>query len=146
MFEVQPTAYPEIGETRSEIKQLVHLWEFKQSVSSVYEGWEKELWKDVNTVDLEDQNKRLRKQLKEKGASYPAMKGWQVYRDIDDSMAVMTTVLPLVHDLHSDAIRARHWASLARICNVSCLGLPDLSCMVTCTSILPSSRHNVPTK
>ena len=136
LFEVQPTAYPEIGETRSEIKQLVHLWEFKHSVSSVYEGWEKELWEDVNTVDLEDQNKRLRKQLKEKGASYPAMKGWQVYRDIDDSMAVMTTVLPLVHDLHSNAIRARHWASLARICNVSCLGdcLTSL-CMVTCTSL-----------
>ena len=72
----------------------------------------------MNTVDLEDQNKRLRKQLKERGAAYPAMKGWQVYRDIDESMAVMATVLPLVHDLHSDAIRTRHWAALARICNV----------------------------
>ena len=125
LFELQPTTYPEIGETRSEIKQLIHLWEFKQSVSSVYEGWEKELWDKVNTIDLEDQNKRLRKELKDKGASYPAMKGWQVYRDIDDSMAIMATVLPLVHDLHSDAIRARHWAALARICNVKALNPAD---------------------
>jgi len=125
LFDLQPTSYPEIGETRSEIKQLIQLWKFKQSVSSVYEGWEKELWEDVNTVDLEDQNKRLRKQLKEKGASYPAMKGWQVYRDIDDSMAVMATVLPLVHDLHSDAIRARHWSALARICNAKTVDPSD---------------------
>lgn len=125
LFELQPTTYPEIGETRSEIKQLTQLWEFKQSVSSVYEGWEKELWGDVNAVDLEDQNKKLRKQLKEKGSSYPAMKGWQVYRDIDESMAVMATVLPLVLDLHSDAIRARHWAALARICNVKAVDPAD---------------------
>ena len=125
LFELQPTTYPEIGESRSEIKQLILLWKFKGSVSSVYEGWEKELWHVVNTVDLEDQNKRLRKQLKEMGSTNPAMKGWQVYRDIDDSMAVMATVLPLVNDLHADAIRARHWAALARVCNVKAVDPSD---------------------
>ena len=108
LFELQPTAYVEIGETRSEIKQLTLLWEFKQSVDDVFQAWRKELWADVNTVDLEDQNKQLRKQLKEKGNAYLAMKGWQVYRDIDESLAVMATVLPLVHDLHSESIRTRH--------------------------------------
>jgi dynein heavy chain len=125
LFELQPTVYPEVGETRSEIKQLIHLWEFKQSVNKVYEGWRKLLWKDVYTVDLEDQNKRLRKELKEKGNSYSSMKGWQVYRDIDELMVVMATVLPLVHDLHSDAIRARHWAALARVCNVKTVDPTD---------------------
>lgn len=125
LFELQPTVYPEVGETRSEIKQLIHLWEFKQSVNKVYEGWRKLLWKDVYTVDLEDQNKRLRKELKEKGNSYSSMKGWQVYRDIDELMVVMATVLPLVHDLHSDAIRARHWAALARVCNVKTVDPAD---------------------
>ena len=125
LFELQPTSYPEIGETRSEIKQLTGLWEYKQSVDVTYGGWEKELWSEVRSVDLEDQNKRLRKQLKERGASYPSMKGWQVYRDVDESMAVMATVLPLVHDLHSDAIRARHWAALARICNVRAVDPSD---------------------
>lgn len=119
LFELQPSSYPEIGETRNELKQLLNLWEFKERASSLMEGWEKEFWHNVNTIDLEDQNKRLRKQLSEKGSSYPAMKGWQVYKDIHESMTVMATVLPLVHDLHSDAIRARHWAALARVCNVN---------------------------
>ncbi|KAL7443397.1 hypothetical protein ACHAXH_005661 [Discostella pseudostelligera] len=119
LFELQPTSYPEIGETRSELKQLLHLWEFKESASTIMEGWERELWNNVNTVDLEDRNKRLRKQLSEKGTAYPVMKGWQVYKDIHESMAVMATVLPLVHDLHSNAIRSRHWAALARVCNIN---------------------------
>jgi len=114
LFELQPTIYPEIGESRSKIKQLILLWKFKGSVGSVHTGWEKEFWHVVNAVDLEDQNKRLRKQLKEMGSANPAMKGWQVYRDIDDSMAVMATGLPLVNDLHTDARRACHWAALAQ--------------------------------
>ena len=125
LFEVQPMSYPEIGETRSEIKQLINLWEFKQNTNKVYEGWRKALWKDVNTADLEDQNKRLRKELKEKGNSYASMKGWQVYKDIDESMAIMATVLPLVHDLHSNAMRQRHWAALARVCNVKAVDPSD---------------------
>ena len=125
LFELQPTTYPEIGETRSEIKQLILLWKFKVSVSSVYESWEKELWSVVNAIDLEEKNKRLRKQLKEMGAANLVMKGWQVYRDIDDSMTVMATVLPLVSDLHADAIRARHWAALARVCNVKAVEPSD---------------------
>jgi dynein heavy chain len=121
LFELQPMTYPEIGESRSEIKQLTLLWKFKEVVSSVHEGWGRELWCTVDAVDLEDQNKRLRKQLKEMGSANPAMKGWQVYRDIDDSMAVMATVLPLVNDLHADAIRERHWTALARVCNAKAI-------------------------
>eukprot|EP00804_Cyclotella_cryptica_P025500 CCRYP_012000-RA/>CCRYP_012000-RA protein AED:0.01 eAED:0.01 QI:1390/1/1/1/1/1/4/5322/2834 len=125
LFEVQPALYPEIGETRSEIKQLLNLWEFKQSVIKVYEGWRKALWTDVNTVNLEDQNKSLRKELREKGNSYTSMKGWQVYKDIDESMTIMATVLPLIHDLHSNAMRTRHWAALARVCNVKAVDPSD---------------------
>lgn len=27
-------------------------------------------------------------------------------------------ILPLINDLHSNAMRTRHWAALARVCNV----------------------------
>ena len=118
LFELQQTNYPEIGETRTEIKYLKDLWDFKAMVCHVYSSWKTTLWKNVNTDDLEDQNKKLRKQLKDQGNAFPVIKGWQVYRDIDDSMAVMSVSLPLINDLHSEAMRSRHWSALARICNV----------------------------
>lgn len=119
LFELPSTHFPEIGETRIEIEQLTILWNFKCDVNKVYEGWKKILWKDVNTNDLEDQNKRLRKKLREKGGAYPAMKSWEVYKDVDESMANMAIVLPLIFDLHSDSIRPRHWKQLAGVCNVN---------------------------
>ncbi|KAL7489135.1 hypothetical protein ACHAW6_014715 [Cyclotella cf. meneghiniana] len=141
LFEVQPTSYPEIGETRNEIKQLRILWQFKQNTNKVYEGWRKELWKDVNTVDLGDQNKCLRKELKEKGNSYASMKGWQVYKDIDETMATMDTVLPLIHDLHSNAMRPRHWAALARVCNVKAVDPSDPKFCLRDTLMLKLHTH-----
>ena len=117
-FELQQTNYPEIGETRTEMKQLKSLWDFKAMVSLIYLSWRALLWKNVDTEDLEEQNKQIRKQVKERGNFFPVIKGWQVYRDIDDVMTVMSIVLPLVNDLHLDAMKSRHWSSLARVCNI----------------------------
>jgi dynein heavy chain len=121
LFELQESSFCEIGETRSEIKILKHLWDFKAMVDLIYAGWRTMLWKDVNVDTLDDQNKKLRKQLKDYGNSFPSMKGWQVYRDIDDLTTVFSISLPLINELHSDAIRPRHWSALARICNVKAI-------------------------
>ena len=96
-------------------------------VSYIYDSWQTTLWKYVNTDDLEDQNKKLRKQLKERGNSFPAIKGWQVYRDIDESMSIISIALPLINDLHSEAMRARHWSALARVCNEKVVNPNDKS-------------------
>ena len=125
LFELQQSNYPEIGETRGEIKQLKSLWDFKGMVNLIYSDWRTTLWNVVNTDDLEHQNKKFRKQLKDRGNSFTAIKGWQVYRDIDEMMAVMSIVMPLVNDLHSEAMRSRHWFSLARVCNVKLVDPSD---------------------
>jgi len=118
LFELQHATYPEIGETRTEIFHLQILWDFKSMLSLEFKSWLSILWRDVDTDALEDKNKKLRKMLKEKGNSYQSMKGWQIYKDIEESLVIMSTELPLVADLHSNAMRPRHWSSLARVCNV----------------------------
>ena len=34
-------------------------------------------------------------------------------------------ILPLINDLHSNAMRTRHWAALARVCNVKTVDPTD---------------------
>ena len=125
LFELQQSNYLELSETRQEIKQLKDLWDFKSMVMHIYSNWRTSLWKDVNTEDLEHQNRKLRKHLKDRGNSSPVIKGWQIFRDIDALIATMNVALPLVHDLHSDAMRKRHWSCLARICNVKIIDPND---------------------
>jgi dynein heavy chain len=141
LFELQQTTYPEIGETLTEIKHLKNLWDFKAMVCEVYTSWRTSLWKDVNTDDLEDQNKKLRKQLKEQGNTFPIIKGWQVYRDIDNLMSVMSIALPLINDLHSEAMRPRHWSALARICNVKTVDPCDKNFMLDDMMSLNLHQH-----
>lgn len=40
---------------------------------------------------------------------------WGVYKDMEERVANMATVLPLVNHLHSPAMRDRHWRSLVQV-------------------------------
>ena len=118
LFELQQTSYPEVGETWREMKYLKDVWDFKAMVHLAFDSWRARPWKDLDPESLEGQSKKLRKQLKTMGGQFASLKGWQVYRDIGDSLDVMSTVLPLVGELRAESIRPRHWSALARVCNV----------------------------
>ena len=45
------------------------------------------------------------------------MKGWGTYKNMEQKVKDMTNVLPLINDLHSDAMQVRHWKSLSKVCN-----------------------------
>lgn len=118
LFELEKSTYPEINDTRIELKQLKKLWDFKALASYIYCSWRESPWTTINVVDLEDQNKKLRKQLKVLGSALSGTKGWKIYQNIESMIDVMNIALPLLGELHSDSMRPRHWSSLAGICNV----------------------------
>ena len=53
------------------------------------------------------------------------MKGWVAYRSIEDMIKNMSIVLPLVNELHSQAMRDRHWKRLAKVCGVKSIDPND---------------------
>ena len=125
LFELQVSKYPETQDTRTELKLLKRLWDSKAMVGSTYIDWRTTLWSGINTEALDDENKLLLKQLRKQGSDFPVVKGWQVYRDIEDSIKNMGVVLPLINDLHSPAMRVRHWKSLATVCEVKSVNPSD---------------------
>lgn len=125
LFELQVSKYPETQDTRMELRLLKGLWDSKAMVDSTYVDWRTALWSQINTEALDDENKLLLKQLRKQGNDFPVVKGWQVYRDIEDSIKNMGVVLPLINDLHSPAMRVRHWKSLATVCAVKSVNPSD---------------------
>lgn len=125
LFELQVSKYPETQDTRMELKMLKGLWDSKAMVGSTYVDWRTDLWSEINTEALDDENKVLLKQLRKQGNDFPVVKAWQVYRDIEDSIKNMGVVLPLINDLHSPAMRVRHWKSLAAVCEVKAVNPSD---------------------
>ena len=125
LFELLVSKYPELGDTKVEIKLLKQVWDMKSLVIGTFESWNPQLWSDIKTDDLEDEAKSLLKVLRKMAADMPVIKGWQVYRSIEESIKDMNIVLPLINALHADSMRDRHWKSLARVCHVKSIDPHD---------------------
>lgn len=115
LFELQVSKYPETNDTRTEIRLLKLVWDFKALVLGTFASWNSQLWNDIKTDDLEDVNKNLLKNLRKMGTDNGVIKGWPVTRSIEDSIKSMSVILPLINALHSPSMRDRHWKSLARV-------------------------------
>ena len=118
LFELVVSKYQEMSDTRVELKLLKQVWDMKALVIGTFESWNPQFWSDIKTDDLEDVNKALLKSLKKMANETPIVKGWKCYRDIEDEIKNMNVLLPLINDLHSNAMRDRHWKGLARVCKV----------------------------
>ena len=125
LFELQVSRYPETGDTRTELKLLKYVWDMKALVLTTFESWNSQLWADIKTEDLEDITKNLLKALRKMANETPVVKGWAVYRSIEDAIKNMSIVLPLVNDLHSPAMRDRHWKAVAKVCQVKSIDPHD---------------------
>jgi dynein heavy chain len=125
LFELQVSKYPETGDTRMEIKLLKYVWDMKSLVMSTFESWNELAWHDIDTDKLEDVSKLLMKNLKKMANDHPIVKGWLVYRSIEDIIKDMNIILPLVNSLHSESMRDRHWKDVAKICCVKTVDPSD---------------------
>lgn len=125
LFELPISKFNEMSQCRTQLRLLKTLWDFKSLLQCTYDNWKTLLWADINTEQLEDANKKIATELRKMGDSNQIVKGWQVYKDMDAMVRDMTTILPLVNDLHSPSMRPRHWKELARVCGVKSLDPTD---------------------
>jgi dynein heavy chain len=125
LFELQVSKYSEMTDTRNELRLLKNVWDNKALVQFAYESWNPQLWHDIKTEDLDDVNKLLLKNLRKMGNDFPVVKGWVAYRSIEDMIKSMNVCLPLINELHSPAMRDRHWKSLAKVCKVKAIDPND---------------------
>merc|ERR1712146_326544 len=96
---------------------LKMLWDFKAMIRFQFDAWTEQLWAEIDTEALEDHTKQILKNLRKLGNDNSVIKGWDVYRDIEKDVKDMAVVLPLINELHSPAMRDRHWASLSEVCS-----------------------------
>ncbi len=118
LFELQSSKYRSLSQVATELKTLKNLWDFKANQIATYESWNGIQWKAIDTDALEAANTKLAKDLKAFGAQEPVCRGWGVFQDIEQNCKDMAVVLPLIAELHSPAMRARHWKAIAAACKV----------------------------
>lgn len=61
---LQTLDYNETAQTRTELRALKDVWDFKANVNYTHASWRTALWSEVETDKLEEENKGLLKLLR----------------------------------------------------------------------------------
>lgn len=109
LFDMAMSGYRELKDSQEDLVLLKNLWDAIAMVNYTFEDWNSTLWDRINTDDLLMRVKELGAQVK---AMPKEMRGWKLYAWLQDIVKNMSTVLPLISDLHSDTMRDRHWNQL----------------------------------
>jgi len=112
LFELQTSGYRQLRDCRKELQHLKMLWDQISMVNSIFDAWKNLLWDKIDTDALLDECKIINNQIK---VVPKEIRGWRSYVGLVDSVKNMSTVLPLINDLHSEFMRDRHWKELMRV-------------------------------
>ena len=116
LFELPLSTHSSIREIEADLRLLKSVWDTVVLVESLFAMWKCTLWAEIQTDDLLDEVKKLQQQLKRQPKK---SREWSVFKHLDQEVKNMAISLPLVHDLHSPAMRDRHWKSLMALTGVS---------------------------
>ena len=112
LFELDRLNYRPLKECKQELELLKCLWDAISLVQNQYSDWKTTLWDKIDTEELLEQNKNLERMTK---GLPKELRGWKGYIALSDTVKNMTTVLPLINELHSPCMEPRHWGALMSI-------------------------------
>ncbi|EQC33295.1 hypothetical protein SDRG_09276 [Saprolegnia diclina VS20] len=125
LFELQVSKYQETTDTLYELQQLKKVWDMKDMVLHTFSEWKKALWVKIDTESMEAYTRNVTKQMKAESNENQIIKQWQTYKDTEQMVKNMATILPLINDLHSEAMQDRHWKALSSLCKVKAIDPKD---------------------
>ena len=74
--------------------------------------WHRLRWAAVNAEELTEESKAHHREIR--GLS-KAIKAYPATAALEESVRMMLTVLPLLHDLHHPAMKRLHWSQIAKV-------------------------------
>lgn len=109
LFDLNPSQFREIKDCRQELMLLKQVWDVNFHVMSQFVDWMRSTFKTADVSLFEDECKKLSKQMQQQPMK---VKGWEVFKGVDEQVRNMRTSLPLCESLSSPAMRPRHWQEL----------------------------------
>lgn len=115
LFELTHSEHRAITEIEEDLRLLKSVWDIVCLVDFYLNTWKNTLWAEINTDDLVEEVRKIQNQIK-KQPKKP--REWGVFKMMELHVKNLATSLPLIHELHSPAMRERHWKSLMVITGV----------------------------
>lgn len=97
---------------QTDTQQLRVLWDLASRVVDCHARWHRLRWTAVNAEELTEECKAHHREIR--GLS-KAIKAYPATTALEESVRMMLTVLPLLHDLHHPAMKRLHWSQIAKV-------------------------------
>jgi dynein heavy chain len=112
LFELSISSHTKLHHAAHDLGVLKSVWDMWMLVDGMFSAWARALWDDIAVDDLIEETRVLLVQIKKLPAE---ARKWGAYLELKAVVENMAVVLPLVHELHSQAMRERHWKSLMAV-------------------------------
>lgn len=98
-----------IASCERDLRSVSLLWDLVEECQLFFSSTMDALWKDVDSEAMEEETKALMKRVK---ALPREVKTSDSYQGLDKEVKNFMSTCPLINELHSKAMRPRHWELL----------------------------------
>jgi len=112
LFDISQSSHRGLTECAADLDFLKQLWDGVVLIKETFKSWDTILWDAIDTDDLVMTVRDLEKKVKNMPKE---VKPWKLYRWLTEEVKNMSTLLPLINDLHGETMRDRHWNQLMSV-------------------------------
>ena len=113
LFDLQKTTYRELKECKNELQNLKYMWDLISLVDNQFKSWTKTLWEKIDVEQLTQLIKEMQSKLTNpQSAANKDIRNYRAFSALNERVKNMSTILPLISQLHSKFILERHWRKL----------------------------------
>ena len=109
LFALKALDLSDLDECERELAELERVWGLIREWEDKFRRWRGCAFFALNLDEMDAQAQAVTKQLLKMSK---AIKGWRVHKSISAIVAKFRLLLPVISDLRSHAMRARHWDSI----------------------------------
>ena len=110
------SSYKQLKDCRNELNLLKQMWDLISLIDYQFEAWKSTLWDKIDTDNLEQLIKEMQsKQCNPQTPQNKDIKNWRAFVALNERVKNMSTMLPLISQLHSPFMMERHWKKLMKI-------------------------------
>ena len=110
VFEIPYTTPQELLDVEGQVDKLEKIWDLMDSWEKSWESWKQTPFADIDAESLEQEAAKY----KQKVGKLREIKHWPVWQLLEKRIKEFQSTMPLINDLGSSAMRARHWNSLKK--------------------------------
>ena len=112
LFELPKSKHLQVVAYQLELKCLKEVWDMNYLVNTMVVSWRSLLWDKVDCESLLEESKSMDQLVKR---FPPLCREWELMKTLEIKLRNTMVTLPLVKDLHSPAIRDRHWKLVSQV-------------------------------